>query len=115
MYQVGDYFDNVDPEFKGDYVVRYSDLDIAKHVNNTMYIRMLLDNYSYDWRNSKTLETFEINYLAEALFDDKLEIKNSKPDGNSNLVIQEIIRKSDNKVICRASVEWVNTKGSHKR
>ncbi len=93
-------------DFTKNYVVRYSDLDIARHVNNNMYIRMLLDNYSYDWRNLKVPKTFEINYLAEALFEDELEIRNSIPERNGNLVIQEIIRKSDNKVICRARVEW---------
>ncbi|RLD64741.1 MAG: hypothetical protein DRI95_10225 [Bacteroidetes bacterium] len=93
-------------DVKQDYVVRYSDLDIAKHVNNNMYIRMLLDNYSYDWRNSKIPKTFEINYLAEAKHADELMIGNSKPTGENKLVIQEIKRKSDNKIICRARIEW---------
>ena len=91
---------------KTDYLVRYSDLDIAKHVNNVMYTRILLDSYSYDWRKSRVPKSFEINYLAEAVFADELEVLNSKPEGKNNLVIQEIKRKSDNKIICRARVEW---------
>ena len=94
-------------DFKTDYLVRYSDLDIAKHVNNVMYTRILLDSYSYDWRKSRVPKSFEINYLAEAVYADELEILNSKPEGNNNLVIQEIKRKSDNKIICRAKVEWI--------
>ncbi|OQY05242.1 MAG: hypothetical protein B6I20_01580 [Bacteroidetes bacterium 4572_117] len=91
---------------KTDYLVKYSDLDVNNHVNNVMYTRMFLDSYAYDWRKSKVVKSFEINYLAEAAYADELEISGSKPEGENNLVVQEIKRKSDNKIICRAKVEW---------
>lgn len=96
-------------DVKTDYEVRYSDLHIANHVNNVMYTRILLDSYSYDWRKSKVPKSFEINYLAEAKYADELEINNSKPIGENNLVVQEMKRKSDDKIICRAKVEWNNS------
>lgn len=94
-------------ETKADYTVRYSDLDVNRHVNNVKYMRMFLDGYSYDWRRSKSPKSFEINYLAEAAIDDELEIVTGKAIGKHNTVVQEIIRKKDNKIICRAKVEWV--------
>ncbi len=97
-------------ETKTDYIVRFSDLDVNNHVNNVKYIRILLDSYSYNWRKAKTPSSFEINYLAEAAYDDYLEIENSKPEGQNNLVIQEMKRKSDNKVVCRARIEWDDNK-----
>ena len=94
-------------ETKTDYLVRYSDLDLYNHLNNVMYTRILLDSYSYKWRKSKVPKSFEINYLAEAVYADDLEILNSKPNDENNRVVQEIKRKSDDKIICRARIEWV--------
>ncbi len=91
------------------YSVRYSDLDIAKHVNNVMYTRIILDSYSYDWRKSKNPKSFEINYLIEAKYADELVIQNGKPQGENKLVVHEMKRKSDDKIICRAKVEWNNS------
>ncbi|MEN8121725.1 MAG: acyl-ACP thioesterase domain-containing protein [Bacteroidota bacterium] len=91
---------------KNDYLVRYSDLDIANHLNNVIYTRILLDSYSYDWRKSKVPKSFEINYLVEAVYADELEIINSKPIGENSIIIQEMKRKSDDKIICKARVEW---------
>jgi acyl-ACP thioesterase len=93
-------------ESKNNYLVRYSDLDVNKHVNNVKYTRMFLDAYPYEWRKSKTPKSFEINYLAEATIGNKLEIINGKATGKNNEVVQELIRESDNKIICRAKVEW---------
>ena len=96
----------IEIEAKTYYTVRYSDLDVNRHVNNVKYTRMFLDAYPYKWRQTKTPKSFEINYLAEATIDDELEIVNGKQIGENNEVTQEIIRKSDNKIICRAKVGW---------
>ena len=92
-------------ESTANYTVQYSDLDVNNHVNNVKYIRILLDSYSYNWRSSKTILSFEINYLAEAAYNDELEILKSEIN-EEGFVIQEIERKSDNKVICRAKLKW---------
>ncbi len=95
-------------ELKSDYMVKYSDLDINKHVNNVQYIRIFQDAFPYNWIKSKKIKSFEINYLAEAAIADALEIVTGKAQGESDKTFgQEIIRRNDNKVICRAKTEWI--------
>jgi len=94
-------------ESQMDYLVRYSDLDINKHVNNLQYIRIFLDAFPYNWINSREIKFFEINYLSEAAIDEELEIITGTRKGEGDTTFfQELIRRKDNKVICRAKTEW---------
>jgi medium-chain acyl-[acyl-carrier-protein] hydrolase len=87
------------------YQVKYSDLDVVQHVNNTQYQRFILDTFSIGFRNEFRLNSFEINYLAEALMDDDLKILTGRTQ-NQYEYKHEIRRTSDEKVICRAISAW---------
>ena len=87
------------------YQVKFSDLDVVQHVNNTQYQRIILDTFSTGFRNEFHVKSFEINYLAEALMDDDLIIFT----GRSNKQYEykhEIKRNKDDKLICRAISFW---------
>ncbi|MBN1253279.1 MAG: hypothetical protein JXR51_00120 [Bacteroidales bacterium] len=88
------------------YKIRYSDLDVNFHVNNLKYIRILLDSYDYDWLKTYNVKIFEINYLAEATYANELEIFRTNIENNEFVFNHEIRRKSDEKVICRAIINW---------
>ena len=87
------------------YHVKYSDLDIAQHTNNTQYQRIILDTFSFGFRNKHHIKAFEINYLAEALIDEGLKILTSRTK-EKNVFVHEIQRTNDKKIICRAISGW---------
>lgn len=87
------------------YEVKYSDLDVVQHVNNTQYQRIILDTFSGGFRNTFSLKSFEINYLAEALLEDVLLVKTSRTPVQYQYK-HEIVRERDNKIICRAISRW---------
>lgn len=54
--------------------IRYTDIDVNQHVNNTRYIEMILDCYTTDDYKVNLIKSFEIFFSAESFFDDEIEI-----------------------------------------
>jgi acyl-ACP thioesterase len=65
--------------------VKYSDLDINKHVNNLKYIEWAIDALNYD-EHQKSIIQMIINYNAECKYDDEIEIKKSYTDNNELII-----------------------------
>ncbi|MFN8258631.1 MAG: thioesterase [Bacteroidales bacterium] len=95
------------PEETAFYKVIYGDIDIVNHVNNTQYMRIILDSVPFDFRKKHILKTFEINYLSEAFINEELKITTGFYQ-NQLTKIHEIRRKSDDRIICRAISGWEN-------
>ncbi|GAB6012658.1 acyl-[acyl-carrier-protein] thioesterase [Viscerimonas tarda] len=55
---------DVDPV--GNFVVKYSDVDINKHLNSMKYIEHFIDLFDLEMFRTKEIRRFEINYIAEA-------------------------------------------------
>ncbi len=87
------------------YKVIYSDLDIVNHVNNTQYLRIILDAQPFELRSKYHVKSFEINYIAEALMNDELKILTQSLN-EEHQYLHEIKRTSDQKIICRAKICW---------
>lgn len=87
------------------YKVKYSDIDLVNHVNNVQYYSIILDSMSFHFRKNFRLKSFEINYLAETLPEEELEIitENSSED---HQYIHEIRKLKDRKPVCRAISIW---------
>ncbi len=48
------------------YPVRYSDIDLNRHVNSMRYVEHLLDLYPFSWYDTHCVNRFEIAYMHEA-------------------------------------------------
>ncbi|MEW5817247.1 MAG: acyl-ACP thioesterase domain-containing protein [Spirochaetota bacterium] len=90
---------------KYDFKVRYSDLDVNSHVNNVKYIEWILDSFEIDCLQERTLKKFEINYMAESIYGDNIAVNSEKVSDDPFLYLINIVRKQDNKELCRARVE----------
>ena len=88
------------------FTVRYSDLDMHQHVNNARYIEWVLDSYSFEMNQTHHITTFEINFLAESNCGDKLSIQSERQKDSTPIFLHSIIRKEDNRELCRARVRW---------
>jgi len=86
-----------------EYQVRYSDLDMVGHMNNTKYIQLFLDFYSAEFHNSHKIKSLDINFKNEAKYQDKLLLSVLQ---NKDSHIIELKRKEDSKVNCLAIMEW---------
>ena len=49
------------------FAVRYSDIDLNRHVNSARYVEYLLNQYPFEWYDNNRITRFEIAYAHEAL------------------------------------------------
>lgn len=65
--------------------VRYSEIDLNGHVNNTRYINWMLDTLPIEFHHAHSVHEIQCNYLAEVFPDQKLTIKRKTVDPTSFL------------------------------
>jgi len=80
--------------------IKYSHIDINGHTNSVRYIEWISDCFSLDKYREKQVKRFEINYVNELLFGDKVAIYGQEVEADD---FRFEIRKED-KVACRARV-----------
>lgn len=54
--------------------IRYSDIDLNSHLNNTRYIELIQDAFDIDFYKSHKLVNLTINYLSELKLNDEVSI-----------------------------------------
>jgi acyl-ACP thioesterase len=84
--------------------VRYSDLDLNDHVNNTSYARWILDSYPVEFHRAHRVGSMSINFLAEMGGDDVAILTSQR--ATSLEVRHTIRRRADNAEACRARLTW---------
>jgi medium-chain acyl-[acyl-carrier-protein] hydrolase len=83
--------------------VRYSDIDVNKHVNSTRYIGWMLDAYPPGFHLQHSLRVLEVNYLGETLEGEQLIVRTRQSD--AAVYSHSLIKPSGNEV-CRVRLEW---------
>ncbi len=89
--------------------VRYSDLDLNGHVNNTRYIGWILDSYPVDFHQAYTVRRFEINFLDEANAGETVSIVSRQTAPGEHC--HSILKSGGAEDLCRARVKWVANQG----
>jgi medium-chain acyl-[acyl-carrier-protein] hydrolase len=98
--------DSVHPREENLFKVRYSDIDMHHHVNNTKYIEWVLDRYPYEMNQTHHIHTLEINFLAESSHGDEISV-HTEPLGDSPpAFLHSVFRKGDGRELCRARIIW---------
>jgi acyl-ACP thioesterase len=87
-----------------EYRVKYSDLDMVGHMNNTKYIQAIMDTYTPDFHNRHKIKVLDINFKAEARFGDLLLV--SSRETEENVFVHQLMRSEDNKVNCLVKLAW---------
>jgi acyl-ACP thioesterase len=96
----------VQSKMEKSFTVRYSDIDMHHHVNNTKYIEWILDSYPFEMHRKCYIHTFEINFLAESSHGDEISV-HTEPFGDSPpAFLHSVFRKNDGRELCRARVSW---------
>jgi medium-chain acyl-[acyl-carrier-protein] hydrolase len=86
--------------------VRYSDLDMNLHANNTRYAQWVLDSLPPGWRRAFELTEYEVNFLAEAREGDSVAIRStaSAEKGQKGEAWFQGWRDSDSKAVFSAKL-----------
>jgi len=86
--------------------IRYTDLDINQHVNNTQYIELILDCYSAEYHKNNHLKSLTVSFISESFYDDDLEIRFAPKGSKEKFDVVEGINQKTSKQVFQALVEW---------
>jgi acyl-ACP thioesterase len=86
--------------------IRYTDLDINQHVNNTQYIELILDCYSAEYHKNNHLQSLTVSFISESFYDDDLEIRFVPKGSKEKFDVVEGINQKTSKQVFQALVEW---------
>jgi len=88
------------------FVVRYRDLDINQHVNNVSFVEWLVESIPVRVLNTSVLAELEINFLAEAFYEDHILSACHPQDSQNTSFHHSIIRQQDGQELVRAITRW---------
>lgn len=84
-----------------EYVTKYSDIDINGHVNSIKYIEHILNLFPIENFQKKNMKRFEMAYVAESYYGDKLSFYlEEKAEGEYDVEV----KKNDQEVVVRSKV-----------
>jgi medium-chain acyl-[acyl-carrier-protein] hydrolase len=86
--------------------VKYSDLDLNRHVNNVKYIEWIMDGYEMNFIENNEIAKFEINFINEANYGDDVAVNAEKTSDKPLVLMHNIIRKADKQEVCRARITY---------
>mgnify|MGYP001814093031 FL=1 len=88
------------------FVVRYRDLDINQHVNNMSFVEWLVESIPVGVLNTSVLAELEINFLAEAFYEDHILSACHPLDSQNTSFHHSLIRQQDSQELARARTVW---------
>jgi acyl-ACP thioesterase len=86
--------------------IRYTDLDINQHVNNTQYIELILDCYSTKQHKNNYFKSLTVSFNSESFYDDELKIRLAAEVAKGKCDVIDGINKKTSKIVFQALVEW---------
>jgi len=94
-------------DFKKEFNVRLSDLDINQHVNFLNYIEWAIESVPMEIWRSSVLSDLQVSYRAEAKLGDKVIVESEQQNKeNKQRFIHSIIRESDQRELTRLISCW---------
>lgn len=93
------------PDLVSSYRVRWSDLDFNRHVNSMRYVEWIMNGMDEETRLGRTFRSMEVNYLAETLLGDEVEIRIQRPAATPNSLLCSIAAAASGKDAARARFE----------
>jgi acyl-ACP thioesterase len=83
--------------------VRFSDLDIAQHVNNAAYIQWISETVPEEKLRTHIPHRIDAHYLAECRFGDVVDSRSAETAGG---FLHSLRRRSDGAEVLRARTRW---------
>ena len=90
-----------DPEI---FKVKYSDLDVNRHMTSSKYIEHMLDCFDLETFDNKIVGRFEIQYINEALYNEEIKIYKQKIKEDEFII--EMRNNNDN-ALCKCRIIFI--------
>lgn len=90
-------------EVVNEFDVKYSDIDINKHLNSMKYIEHMVDVFDINMYEQKEIKRFEINYVNEGRYGAQLEIIKREEESGSVYILE---MKYGETTICSSRMIW---------
>lgn len=91
------------PKYSKEYIVRFDDVDVNRHANNSNYIVWALDSLPVEFRMNHFVKTIDLKFKKEAYADTKIKVVS---DINQNISCHKILGYSDNEELANIYVQW---------
>ncbi|MDL2236707.1 hypothetical protein LJC56_02600 [Christensenellaceae bacterium OttesenSCG-928-K19] len=91
-----------DMEFKETRKVRYSDVDMNGHMNNTKYLNWICELFPSEHLKTKRIDEIKLNYIAEPYLDQNVDLFYKEADGG-----WFVCGKTEEKTIFDSFVTWI--------
>ena len=91
----------VDGEPVMKYIVKYSDLDINKHLNSVKYIEHVADLFPLDYYKNSEISRFEIMYISEVVYGTEITFHQKETEKGTFLIE---MRKDGTVPVCKCKV-----------
>jgi acyl-ACP thioesterase len=89
------------------FVVRRSDLDVNRHVNNAVYVRWAVDAAPPELVETARLATLEVAFRAEAVAGDAVLARCSpEPGAGEGRLLHRLVREEDGRELTRLRTRW---------
>lgn len=89
-------------EIASDFVVKYSDVDINKHLNSMKYIEHFVDVFDIEMFVEKEIRRIEINYISEGKYGSNISIL--KKEIEDSVFVLEM--KDEETNVCATKIIW---------
>jgi acyl-ACP thioesterase len=94
------------PDDRTNFTVRYSDLDIYKHVNAVKYVEWIQDVYPARLYENHNVEEFQINYQSETRYGEEVEIRIQNDGPEAGFHYFEGVRDHNSVTAFRAKIKF---------
>lgn len=90
--------------------VRYSDLDVNRHVNNAAYVRWIVDSFDARRHDQSRIDSIRIDYLSETILGESVAVQagDVDPDGGQPVLG---IRPDSGQPVFQARITWRRRSG----
>lgn len=86
----------------------YSDVDVNGHINSVKYIEHVLDLFTLDWYKTHRVKRFDIAYVAESYYGDKLSFYKEEVDDNTfHIRITKTNSEANDVEVVRSMVKFI--------
>lgn len=67
--------------------IRFTDIDQNNHTNNAVYSKITMDCFTLEEINSLSLKSYEINFLAQSFYGDKIDVFKKKVSDTTYVIL----------------------------
>lgn len=89
-------------EQASDFIVKYSDVDINKHINSMKYIEHFVDVFDIDMFKEKEIRRIEVNYISEGRYGTKIDILKQE-EADDSFILEMRVGDAN---VCSARIIW---------